>query len=146
MKKITTLLATFILLSTLAFASDGITPSKELQKEFNEVFSQSSDASWEKVADYYKVSFIQNDQYLVAYFDENYSVEIISRNLSTDNLPLFLKKSLNTKMNEASWITDCFELYLDNITEYYVVVETADQKISYRSNDTGWEVYKKTNK
>jgi len=115
-----------MLISIVSFANDGFIPSEKLQKEFSDEFGNATDVKWEKVADYYKASFIQDGQYFAAYF--------------------ILQKDLKGKVSEASWIADCFELSVENGTEYYVVVESEDQKTIYQANEFSWSVYKKTDK
>jgi hypothetical protein len=146
MKKITALFATLLILSTATFAADGITPSEKLQKEFNRSFGESTEVKWEKVSDYYKASFLQNGQYLIAYFDAFNNVVSISRNITINTLPLMLKKSLDDVTSETKWITDCIELLGENGTEYYLVIEDADQETIYQSNGNSWDVYKRTDK
>src|SRR5215216_6078861 len=145
-KRITTLFTAFMLLSIVSFANDGIVPSKELQKEFNREFAQSTNVKWEKVAEYYKASFIQDGQYLVVYFDAFNNLESISRSITTNMLPFILQKDLKDKASVSSWIADCFEVSGDKGTEYYVVVENAEQKTFYEANGNSWDVYKRTDK
>jgi hypothetical protein len=145
MKKITALFVALLILSTATFATD-ITPSEKLQKEFNRSFGESTEVKWEKVADYYKASFLQNGQYLIAYFDGFNNVVSISRNITINMLPLMLNKSLDDVTSESTWITDCIELLGENGTEYYLVIEDADQETIYQSNGNSWDVYKRTDK
>lgn len=145
-KRITTLLTALMLISIVTFASDGIKPSEQLQKEFNHEFAQATDVKWEIVADYYKASFIEDGQSFVVYFDAFNQVESISRSIGTHTLPLILQKDLKNKMAESSWVVDCFELFGKNGTEYYVVLENADQQTVYQADGFGWSVYKRTDK
>ena len=145
-KRITTLLTALMLVSIITFANDEITPSEQLKKEFSNEFAQATDVKWEKVADYYKASFIQDGQYFAAYFNASNRLQFISRNISTNMLSLILQKDLINRVSESSWIADCFELSGENGTEYYVVVENDDQKTIYQADDFGWNVYNKTDK
>ena|SRR6186713_1553205 len=144
--RITTLFAALMLISIVTFANDGIKPSEQLQKKFSNEFAQATDVKWEKVADYYKASFVEDGQYFVAYFDAFNQVESISRNISTNMLSLILQKDLKNKVSESSWIADCFELSGKNGTEYYLVVESADQKTIYQADEFAWSVLKRTDK
>ena len=144
--RITTLLAALMLISIVTFASDGIKPSEKLQKEFSQEFAQATDVKWEKVGDYYKASFVQDDQYFVAYFNTSNRLEYISRSLSITMLPLILQKDLKNRVSESSWIADCFEITVENATEYFVVIESEDEKTIYQADEFSWNVYKKTNK
>ena len=82
----------------------------------------------------------------MAYFNAYNQVQSISRNISTDMLPLVLQKGLKEKTSEKTWITGCIELYGENGTEYYIVVETADESTIYQANGNSWEEYKRTDK
>ena len=144
-KKITGLFVALLLLSTLTFATD-ITPSQELQKKFNGTFGQATEVKWEKVADYYKASFVQDGQYLFVYFDAFNNIESLSRNISVNMLPLVLQKSLKDELSETTWITDCIELFGENGTEYYIVLEDANEKTIYQANSKTWDVYERTDK
>jgi hypothetical protein len=144
--RITTLLTALMLISVVTFANDEIKPSERLKKEFNNEFAQATDVKWEKVADYYKASFVQDDQYFVAYFNASNRLEYISRSISTNMLPLILQKDLKNRVSESSWVTDCFEITVENSTEYFVVVESDDQKTIYQADEYSWNVYKKTDK
>src|SRR5215218_10686652 len=95
--RITALLIALMLFSGVTFSADGIQPSAELQKEFNRSFAHSTEVKWEKVADYYKVSFLLEGQYLIAYFDAFNTIESISRNISTNMLPLIFQKDVRNK-------------------------------------------------
>ncbi len=144
--KIISLFTALLVLSNLAFANDGTKPSESLLKEFNRNFTQSSEVEWNVVGDYYKASFLSGGKYLTAYFDVFNNVESVSRNISTDMLPLMLQNNLKETLEETVWVTDCFELFGQNGTEYYVVVENADEKIFYQSNQGDWEIFKRTEK
>ena len=144
--RITTLLTALMLVSMVTFANDEIKPSEQLKKEFSNEFAQASDVKWEKVGDYYKASFVQDDQYFVAYFNTSNRLEYISRSITTNMLPLILQKDLKNRVSESSWVTDCFEITVENGTEYFVVIESDDQKTIYQADEFNWNVYKKTNK
>lgn len=139
--KIIGLFTAIILFSNISFAT-GVEPTEELQKEFDKSFAQSTEVAWDKVADYYKASFLMDGKYLTVYFDAFNNIQSISRNISTTALPFILQKDIKENVSETSWIADCFEISHENGTEYFIVVESADEKIFYQSNGTGWDVYK----
>ena len=144
--KIISLFTTLLVLSNLAFATDGTKPSEALLKEFNRNFNQTSEVEWNVVGDYYKATFFSGGKYLTAYFDAFNNVQSISRNISTDMLPLILQTNLKEQLDETVWVSDCFEMFVQNGTEYYVLVENADEKIFYQSNQAEWELFKRTEK
>lgn len=143
--KIIGLFTAIILFSNISFAN-GIEPSEALQKEFNKEFAQSTDVEWEKVADFYKANFLMDGKFLTVYFDAFNNIESISRNISTSALPLILQSNMKDKLSETSWIADCFEIFSENGTEYFIVVENADQKVFYQATETDWDLYKRVDK
>jgi hypothetical protein len=144
--RITTLFAALMLISMVSFANDSTKPSEQLQKEFNREFTDATDVKWEKVADFYRASFIEDGQYFVAYYDAFNNLEFLSRIINTNMLPLILQKDLKSKLSDSTWVSDCFELLRENGTEYFTVIESADEKTIYQANDYGWSVYKRTEK
>ena len=89
---------------------------------------------------------MQDGQYFAAYFNTSNRLEYISRSIGTNMLPLILQKDLKSKVSQSSWIADCFEITVENGTEYFVVVESEDQKTFYQADGSSWSVYKKTDK
>ncbi|HEY1871068.1 MAG TPA: hypothetical protein VGG71_08420 [Chitinophagaceae bacterium] len=144
-KKLTVLFAATTLLISTAFAHVNFKPSKEVQNEFNRLFTHPTEIKWEEVSNFDKVTFNEGGQYLTAFFNPTGKIESVSRNIGTATLPLILQKELQNKLS-ASWVADCFELYGKNGTEYYITVESANNSIVYRSNSNDWDIYKKTKK
>ncbi len=140
MKKRLTALFAATILSMSAFANTHIDPSAAVQNEFNHLFTQPTEVNWELVADLYKVSFVQSGQHLSAFFNQSGKIEAVSRNITTVSLPLILQKRLQDKL-ASSWVSECFELYGKNGTEYYVTIENANEKVLYVSNSDDWKKY-----
>ncbi|HEY2721066.1 MAG TPA: hypothetical protein VGI82_05045 [Chitinophagaceae bacterium] len=143
-KRLTALFTATILFATATLANENIDPSLPVQNEFHHLFSQPTEVKWEVVSDFYKVSFVQSGQHLTAFFNPAGNIEAISRNISTVSLPLILQGRLQDKL-ASSWITDCFEMYGKNGTEYYVTIANANGKVLYVSNSDDWDKYKGTN-
>jgi hypothetical protein len=144
-KKLTVLFAATTLLISTAFAHANFKPSKDVQNEFNRLFTHPTEIKWEEVSNFDKVTFNEGGQYLTAFFNPTGKIESVSRNIGTATLPLILQKELQNKLS-ASWVADCFELYGKNGTEYYITVESANNSTVYRSNSNDWDIYKKTKK
>ena len=143
-KKLTALFVATILLLSTTFAKTANEPSKQLKNEFTRIFAQATEVKWEEVADnLYKVSFLEGTQYLTAFFNAAGKMEAISRNISTNTLPLILEKGIQDKLS-ASWVTECFEIFGKNGTEYYLTIENANETTLYHANSSDWDVYKKT--
>ena len=135
-----------MLISIVTFANDEIKPSEQLKKEFSNEFAGVTEVKWEMVGDYYKASFVQDGQYLSVYFNTSNRLEYVSRSISTNMLPLVLQKDLKNSVSESWLFADCFEITVENGTEYFVVVESDDQKTIYQADEVSWNVYKRTDK
>lgn len=146
MKKITIILALVLIVST-SFAFTGKeTVSDNALKTFKSEYVAATDASWTITKDFYKVSFTMNDQKLFAYYSKSGEFLAVSRNISTVELPASLKKSLK-KMISGAWVSDLFEISNHDDTSWFVTLETADEKIMYKSqNGMKWTVFEKLEK
>lgn len=142
-KKMITLFAVTLLLTSTTFANGE--PSLELKKEFSQMFAKATEVQWQEESNFYKVTFLEGEQYLTAFYNPSGEFESLSRNVSIAMLPLALQKDLQGKLQNA-WVSDSFEIYGKNGTEYYVTLENANEKFIYRSNSTKWSVYKKIQK
>ena len=142
-KRLIALFAATILLLSTTFANTNIEPSLSVQTAFNRLFKQPTEIKWEMLNDLYKVSFVQSGQYLTAFFNPSGRVEAVSRNISTITLPLILQKRIEDKL-PLSWVSECFELFGKNGTEYYVTIENADEKILYKATGNEWIKVKTT--
>lgn len=143
MKKMMITLA-FAACSLLSFASDDV--SKNVLDAFKKEFTTAQEVKWTTGNDYYKASFIQNDQYISAYYSYTGELLGLTRNMSVLSLPLKLQAKLRGEYSEY-WISDLIELSDNDGTHYYITVEKADVKLMLKSDDnTDWSVFKKTSK
>lgn len=140
-KNLTALLAAFLLLTTATFARDNEKPTLQVQNEFHRMFAHATEVKWEAVGALHKVTFVQGEQYLTAYFNTDGEFESVSRNISTHMLPLLLQKGLRDLLTNA-WVSESFEVSGTAGTKYYVAIENANGKVLYSSNSTDWSVYK----
>jgi hypothetical protein len=143
--KMVVLFAVGILLTSTSFATRDGEPSQQIQKEFNRMFTNTAEVEWTLVSSYYQVKFMQAGQYLTAYYNASGELVSLSRNLSTRMLPIILQDKLQDKLSN-SWVSDNFELYRENGTEYYVTIENANEKTIYRSSNSDWTTFKRIQK
>jgi hypothetical protein len=144
MKKIILTLA--IGLSTLcSFANEGAVSTKVLDA-FNHEFSSAKEVVWTEGSNFYKASFVFNEQHVSAFFSAEGELVAVTRYISSLDLPLNLQTSLKKDYN-SYWISDLFEMSNNDATSYYITVESADKKIVLKStNGEGWTVYQKNSK
>jgi hypothetical protein len=133
--------------SLLAFAGNkNENVSKQALDAFNREFTTAQEVKWTEGTEYYKASFILNDQYIAAYYNEQGELLGLMRNMSVLNLPLKLQTKVRSEYSEY-WISDLFEYSDDEGTHYYITLEKADSKLVLKSKDsTEWSLFRKTTK
>ncbi len=143
MKKIIVTLA--IAVSTLsAFANDENVNQRVLNA-FRTEFATAKEVEWTVGSNYYKATFVYNESYVFAYYNESGELLGLTRYVSPVDLPLALQNSLK-KNYEGYWISDLFEAAKNDATSYYITVENADTKIILKSSGNSWDVYSKSKK
>lgn len=144
MKKIIMTLA-LALSGLLVFASDE-NVNENVLSAFNKEFSGAKEVKWTASSDFYKVSFVFNDQYISAFYNKVGELIGLTRNISSLNLPLQLQTRLRADYSDY-WITDLFEMSGTEGTNYYITVEKADTRIVLKSSgNLDWSVFRKTSK
>jgi hypothetical protein len=143
--KMIALFTVAILLTSTTFATETGDPIQQIQKAFNRMFTNTAEVAWTPVSNYYQVTFLQAGQFLTAYYNASGEFVSLSRNVSTRMLPWILQEKLQDKLSN-SWVTNSFELYRENGTEYFVTVENANDKTIYRSENSDWSTYKRSQK
>ena len=140
---------TWLLLVTIstgsAFANEE-TVSQQVLNSFKKEFVDAKDVNWQSTKEYVKATFSLNDQVMFAYYSQSGELLAITRNISSEKLPISLLTSL--KKNYGSyWITELFEMVADGNGTYYITLENADVELVLKSDEFGgWEVYKKSKK
>jgi len=130
--------------STFANDNDGV--SKSIKNSFSKDFNLATNIQWQKEKNLNKATFSFNNQVMFAYYDLNGSFLAVSRNISSENLPIKLQAALKNSYNNY-WISDLFENASHDETTYYATLENADQKIILKSSDSNeWSVYQRVNK
>ena len=128
-----------------AFANEE-TVSQQVLNSFKKEFVDAKDVNWQSTKEYVKATFSLNDQVMFAYYSQSGELLAITRNISSEKLPISLLTSL--KKNYGSyWITELFEMVADGNGTYYITLENADVELVLKSDEFGgWEVYKKSKK
>ncbi|MDP4264707.1 MAG: hypothetical protein Q8941_19425 [Bacteroidota bacterium] len=144
MKKIIITLA--IGLSTLcSFAGEGTVSSKVLDA-FKTEFGSAKEVAWTEGSNFYKASFIFNDQHVSAFYSAEGELMAVTRYISSLDLPISLQADLKKGYNQY-WISDLFEMSNNDTTSYYITLENADTKIILKATaGEKWSVYRKSTK
>ena len=134
------------LFSLSSFASDDYIISDAAVKSFKSSFKSATEVSWTVNGDLFKANFLLNGQYVAAYYNADGKMTAMTRNITSNQLPMSLQASLK-KSYDCYWITDLFELANEEGTTYYITLEDADTKIILKATPgSDWSGFKKVRK
>ncbi len=144
MKKMILTLA--IAITTLGAFAREVNVSSTVLNSFKTEFSSAKEVKWTTGSNYYKASFMLNNQYVFAFYTTEGELLGVTRYISSLDLPINLQSGLK-KAYADYWISDLFEVSNVNGTGYYITIENADIKIVLQStNGSDWSVYQKSTK
>jgi hypothetical protein len=120
--------------------------NQKILDAFNNEFTTAKEVAWSSSSDgYYKATFMYNERYVFAYYNETGELLGVTRFISPLDLPLALQNNLR-KNYESYWVSDLFEAVKGDETNYYITVENADCKIVLKSSGNSWTSFSKTKK
>jgi gluconate kinase len=130
--------------TSTTFAKDEETVNQQVMTAFKKEFSEAKDVMWQNNREYIKATFTLNDQVMFAYYTQGGELMAITRNISSDKLPISLISSLKKNYSEY-WITDLFEMVAGGNGTYFVTLQNADVEVVLKSDEFGgWELYKRS--
>jgi hypothetical protein len=144
----------FALLLTVSmnssFAAPAASPAEginsRVESAFHKDFNKAELIGFETGRDHTRLTLKINDVILFAFYSDNGDLLAVTRNIRSSQLPLSLLRELKNKYNDY-WISDLFELSIDDQNNYYITLENTDSKVTLRSSDNNsWEKYEKINK
>jgi len=112
-------------------------------KAFERSFKNASEVSWTEANNVYKVEFLFNSQYNIAYYNASGALITLEKNIVSTQLPLILEANLKTRY-AGFWITSLQEFSNDKKVSYTIKLENAFSKLVLRSSGTGWILVQKT--
>jgi hypothetical protein len=146
MKRTIFALALSLILGSASFANNDESINEKAAQSFKKEFAQAKDVSWQKSGDMFRATFSLNERVLFAYYNQSGDLMAITRNITTDQLPIALQALLRKNYTEY-WVSDLFEMVSGGQTSYYITVENADHKVVLKSEDFGsWSTYRKEKK
>src|SRR5687767_13592663 len=130
--------------TSFAHGIEGV--SEKIMNSFKKEFADAKDVQWESTKDFAKATFTIHGQVMFAYYNGEGNQLALTRNIVASQLPITLLSDVKKNYSEY-WISDLFEMSSNNETTYYITLETGDQKLVLKSNDSrNWEVFKKDRK
>ena len=130
--------------TSFAHGIEGV--SEKVMNSFKKEFADAKDVQWESTKDFATATFTIHGQVMFAYYNGEGNQLALTRNIVASQLPITLLSDVKKNYSEY-WISDLFEMSSNNETTYYITLETGDQKLVLKSNDSrNWEVFKKDRK
>lgn len=114
--------------------------NSEIRTSFKKDFRNGQIMSTESHKAFTKLTFKMDGVIMSAFYSEGGELLALTHNILSTQLPINLMMSLKNDYN-SYWITELFEFTGDNDSCYYVSLESADSKVTLRSNGDTWEVY-----
>lgn len=146
MKKVIFMMMMLVAIGTSAFAKDEETVNQQVLSSFKQEFAGAKDVAWQNNREYIKATFTLNDQVMFAFYSQAGELLAISRNISSDKLPISLLTNLKKNYSDF-WITDLFELVADGNGTYYITLQNSDVELVLKSDEFGsWTQYKRSKK
>jgi hypothetical protein len=140
-----TIFALALVISLSSFAKPVDSTRGEINTSFKKSFGNAQLLSTETHQAFTKLTFKMNDVIMFAFYSNSGELLAITRNITSSQLPMNLLMSLKSDYS-AYWITELFEFKGDDVSCYYVSLESADAKVTLRSNGDSWEVYSSVRK
>lgn len=130
--------------SQTATATEKTNPA--VLQTFTNTFSGATAVEWSVTNNIYKASFTYNGQVVTAFYSTDGTQLALTKNLSTDQLPITLQAELK-KNYDGYWVSDLFEMNDASGLSYYITLETGDTKVVLKSQSTfSWGTFQKTKK
>jgi len=144
MKRITTF-AFALLLTVASFAKPVDSVKGEINASFKKNFRNAQLMNTETHEAFTRLTLKMNNVIMFAFYSNTGDLLAVTRNILSSQLPMNLLLSLKNDYSDY-WITELFEFTSDDQSCYYVSLESADLKVTLRSNGDTWEVYNSTKK
>jgi hypothetical protein len=145
MKKIMITITLAIAVMTSVFASEDKVSPETLQA-FNSKFQKAHSITWTASGNYYKASFNYSGNWMYAWYTKDGKFISVTRNVSSTELPFYLRNSLKNKY-AGYWIMDVIEESNKYGFSYYIKLEDADKQIVLKSKSgSDWVINQKSDK
>lgn len=130
--------------TSFAHGIEGV--SEKVMNSFKKEFAEAQDVQWESTKDFAKATFSLHGQVMFAYYNVEGSLMAVTRNIVASQLPITLLAEIKKNYGDH-WISDLFEMSSNDETNYYITLESGDQKLILKSdNSRNWQVYNKVKK
>jgi hypothetical protein len=140
MKKLFVILILGFIYTTSSYAQDK-TPSSVLNS-FQNNFSNAENTAWSSVKDLYRADFTLEDQKASAFFNSDGDFIASSRQVTSLQLPMFLKSGLKNSFHDYD-VINLFEVDNENGVTYYATIKNSKKQFMLESISGEWVRYNK---
>jgi hypothetical protein len=146
-KRFAILTAACMIMATSSYALKTVNPvPQSVMSEFSHHFYQAQNVKWEKIDNYYEVTFNQSGRTLFAFYSEDKDFMGIANYVNPTSLPVSLLSDVKKNYGNY-WISDLFKYSVNEEAGYFITIENADQTIMLKSDmSQKWHLYKVTKK
>lgn len=146
MKKIIITLAMIVTMGTMSTFAGEENVNPQVLDAFKNEFSSAKEVKWTAESNYYRAAFTFNGLHVFAFYNPEGELLGLTRYISSLELPLKLQSDLKKNYSDY-WITDLFEVAINDSTNYYITLENADSKIVLKTTGGNtWKTHKKIRK
>lgn len=119
-----------------SYANEDVKVSKRVLSAFQNDFNSAVNARWSLEQEFYKVSFINMDMQVEAYYDEEGALVGSVRNLSFEQLPLAIIHEFNRRFESAP-VKSVVEITNVEGTSYRIWTEKGNKNYKLRATASG---------
>ena len=141
------ILLSMVLFGTLTSNSSPL-PEKKIQPVVRAIKNNFADAqqlNLAKIDNMYSVDFTLYGQYVTAFYSKDGKFLSYKKNIATYNLPVILQAPIRKKYAQY-WVADLFEISGKQAVTYYVSLENANTRLTYKSQNGTWTLIRKQEK
>jgi hypothetical protein len=129
-------------------AKSSTLPEKKIQPVLNAVksrFANANGVNLTEMNNMYSVDFTLYGQYVTAFYSKDGKFLSFKKNISTYNLPVILQAPVRKKYTQY-WVSDLYEISGKQAVTYFVTLENANTRLTYKSLNGTWTLVSKQDK
>lgn len=118
--------------------------NKKIETAFKNAFTGAKYIHVEKQKDLVKISFMQEEQKMFAYYSGDGELVALGHNITVQQLPLSASSRLKEKA-ENKFLTELFEVSQNGETNYYATIDDGEWSTIFIADGAGkWVVFKRS--
>ena len=132
-----------VLTTVIASAFSEIPSNTAVLNAFHKSFAEAKNIEWTIKKDFYRAKFSVNDEVMYAYYKEDGELMAITRNITTEQLPMGLSSTLFNKHKDY-YLANLFEVSANGESTYYAAIRKGNCIITLQASAAGeWKFFKK---